>query len=284
MEFLEITSPAKRKEIVEDYISTRNVIRKRNENNKESNLIKERELEAKVRPLIEATEKLPEKISDALIKTNLTNPLHVLDASSKANSTSPFHQSAYDYYMSNGMEKMRDKYFGIYEDDGVLKLGDAVIQIDDKNNIHINNRKFKTTQGLWDLIMLNKPKEYTNADLEEYRVINDMSNLRNNPRRTAKGSHKNTKKFKFLNRQIDVYPGLFDDEYGNSSDSSYGGYGFLPSDINSLKERLQLVCAERAAGNVSATTPEIVAILDEILRQGHLSKPEYNVVCKKLGC
>ena len=70
MEFLEITSPSKRKEIVQEYISTRNAIRKRNENNKESNLIKERELEARVRPLIEATEKLPDKISDALVKTN----------------------------------------------------------------------------------------------------------------------------------------------------------------------------------------------------------------------
>ena len=141
MEFLNIKDPSRRKEIIQDYINTRNEIRTRNENNKENKLIKERALEAKVRPIVEATEKLPEKISDALIKTNLTNPLHVLDASSKANSTSPFHQSAYDYYMSNGMEKMRDKYFGIYEDDGVLKLGDAVIQIDDKNNIHINDRK-----------------------------------------------------------------------------------------------------------------------------------------------
>ena len=58
----------------------------------------------------------------------------------------------------------------------------------------------------------------------------------------------------------------------------------LPGDINGLLERLQLVCAERAAGNIKATTSEIVAILDELLRKNYISKREYNVVCKKLEC
>ena len=34
----------------------------------------------------------------------------------------------------------------------------------------------------------------------------------------------------------------------------------LPGDINSLRSCFQLVCLERAAGNITATTPEIVAI------------------------
>ena len=58
----------------------------------------------------------------------------------------------------------------------------------------------------------------------------------------------------------------------------------LPGDINSLCNRFRLVCAERAAGNVTATTPEIVAILDEFLRRKHISKGEYNAMCKRLGC
>ena len=58
----------------------------------------------------------------------------------------------------------------------------------------------------------------------------------------------------------------------------------LPGDINSLRSRFQLVCAERRAGNITATTPEIVAILDEFLRRKYISKEEYNVMCKGLGC
>ena len=58
----------------------------------------------------------------------------------------------------------------------------------------------------------------------------------------------------------------------------------LPGDINGLLHRLRLVCAERFAGNIRATTPEIVAILDELLRQKHITKPEYNAVCDRLRC
>ena len=58
----------------------------------------------------------------------------------------------------------------------------------------------------------------------------------------------------------------------------------LPGNIKSLVDRFRLVCAERKAGNVEATTPEIVAILDEFLRRGHISKTEYNAMCGRLGC
>ena len=58
----------------------------------------------------------------------------------------------------------------------------------------------------------------------------------------------------------------------------------LPGNIKSLVDRFRLVCAERAAGNIEATTPEIVAILDEFLRRSHISKVEYNAMCKQLGC
>jgi hypothetical protein len=253
------------------------VIRTRNENNKENNLIKERELEARVCPIVEATEKLPEKISDALIKNNLSSPF---------DDKKPFHQSAFDYYMSNGMNKVRDNYFRIYENDGSFKLGDTPITIDDDNNIIIQGQKFMSTPGLWDLIMLNKPKKYTTHDLKQYRKINDLTNFRYNPRPTARASHKKTNKYKFLNRKLDTHLSDFDYD-DNSSDSSIGFNGsgiILPSDIKSLEARLQLVCAERAAGNVKATTNEIVAILDEMLRQNHITRPEYNVVCEKLGC
>ena len=63
-----------------------------------------------------------------------------------------------------------------------------------------------------------------------------------------------------------------------------GGSLVLPGNIKGLKERFQLVCAERAAGNVDATTPEIVGILDELLRRGELTREEYNAVCKELQC
>ena len=78
--------------------------------------------------------------------------------------------------------------------------------------------------------------------------------------------------------------GTEDDEESEEENPKKGDGIILPGDINSLKQRLQLVCAERAAGNIKATTPEIVAILDELLQRNYISKQEYNVVCKKLEC
>ena len=80
-----------------------------------------------------------------------------------------------------------------------------------------------------------------------------------------------------------------DDEAGSSSrvkeeDKKEGTGIILPGDINSLCSRFQLVCAERAAGNITATTPEIVAILDDFLHRKYISREEYNAMCKKLGC
>ena len=95
--------------------------------------------------------------------------------------------------------------------------------------------------------------------------------LINNPHKLGqKDNPRGTKKYNFLVKILDK--------------EKKGGSIILPGDINSLLERLKLVCAERAAGNIQSTTPEIVAILDELLRRDFISKPEYNAVCKQLEC
>ena len=62
------------------------------------------------------------------------------------------------------------------------------------------------------------------------------------------------------------------------------GITYLPGNINGLLDRLKLVYAEREAGNILATTNEIVGILDELLRIGYIDRKEYNAVCKQLSC
>ena len=48
------------------------------------------------------------------------------------------------------------------------------------------------------------------------------------------------------------------------------GIQFLPGNITGLLDRLQFLYTERQAGNISATTNEIDALLDEILRVKYL--------------
>ena len=97
----------------------------------------------------------------------------------------------------------------------------------------------------------------------------------NNSKYAFRSGHKGTEKWNFLQKHfLGKIAGL----------EPIGERIILPSNINGLKERLQLVCVERAAENIDTTTPEIVAILDELLQQRYISKMEYNEFYKRLGC
>ena len=62
---------------------------------------------------------------------------------------------------------------------------------------------------------------------------------------------------------------------------SGSGMNFLPSDINSLKEKLQLLLGEYTAGN-KTTCNQIVAILDNLRGRKKISKKECNHVNRLL--
>ena len=250
--FIEIKDPAKRNEVVNEYIKTRDMIRVRNDNNKETNLIKEREIEQNLQPVVEATEQSTKKIVSAL------------KGEEPGGSKTP-----YEFYTS--AKKNKDMWFSIYQvEDGSFKLGDTPIAIDPDNNaIHYDGGPVVPySTGLWNLIMLNTPTEYSKKELSTYLDLAKATNVLTSSRGAGA---KNSNKWRFLQEH---FKGV--------------GEGIatvvLPGDINSLKERLRLLCAERAAGNVHATTSEIVAILDELLRRNYLTKKEYNDVSKGLGC
>ena len=275
MAFINISDPHKRKEIVEEYMKTKNELRLKNENKKEGNLIKEQQIEEQYRPLISATEESTKKITSALQK-NTDNPL----------------------YSYSKLTRNKDRYYSIYQiDTGEFKLGDSNIDIDDKNNIIVDGKLFNYTHGFWNLLMLNNPDNYTKEDLANYVELIKLVNLVDNPRIEIKTNPRATTKYKFLQDILGIpkkrikrglkrlRPILDEESEGEQENKEKTGEGIiLPGDINGLLERLQLVCAERAAGNIKATTSEIVAILDELLRKNYISKREYNVVCKKLEC
>ena len=216
--------------------------------------MKEQAIEERFRPIISATEKSAETIKSALEKAEERSP--------------------YEFYSS--LTKNRDRYFSIYRTNGgSFRLGNTDIRIDEESTIHIGPTSYEYTPGLWDLLMLNSPQGYTDDDIAAYKQIVEETDLVNNPHTTTpRSKYRSTAKYKFLEN-------LFKEEAKKEEE---GSGIILPGDINSLKKRLQLLCGERAAGNIKATTPEIVAILDEILRQNHISKAEYNIVCEKLGC
>ena len=271
MAFINISDPQKRDELVREYIQTKNELRLRHENRVEGNSLREQEIEAQYQPIIEATQKSTREITSAIKKEN------------------PFE------FHSN-LRINRDKYFSVYRaNNGELTLGNSVLQLDGENNIIIRGTIFEYSPGLWNLLMQNSPDNYSDNDKNKYRQLIELVDLINHPRK--KGNYKITSKYKFLENLLGLGTSKqvnkpqkkkrriakitdSDDENGEKIGTSI----ILPGNINGLLQKLKLVCAEREAGNIRATTSEIVAILDELLRQKYLNKEEYNVVCKKLQC
>ena len=271
MAFINISNPQKRKEIVQEYIKTRNELQLRAENRKEGNLLKEQAIQEQAKPVVTATKESAEKITSALNNFNNNN----------------FNTSLYSFYSK--LNQNKDKYFSIYQTDkGTYKLGNSEIKIDNQNNIFVNGKTYYYTPGLWNLLMLNKPENYEEEDYNNYMNLVKSINLIDHPRALIPpGIPKSTTKYKFL---FDILNGKkrkrkeSDGENMREVRKKDGEGIILPGDINGLLQRLRLVCAEREAGNIKATTSEIVAILDELLRKQFISKEEYNVVCKKLEC
>ena len=260
MAFIDIKDPAKRQQIVQDYIETRKALKVKSENEKALGLDQQEALQLQYNPIIQATKDSAKEIARE-IKLNRTTTESVPEVWKKGFMKAPF-----EYYSPL---QNRDRYFGINRDGSAYTIGNHKIDIDSKNNISLNGKNYEGTPGVWELLMLNKPENYSEEDLSNYREIATQTDLYNNPKMENSSQRpKTTSKYtKFLQKWETEGQGII-----------------LPGDIMGLVERLKLVCAEREAGNIDSTTSEIVAILDELLRKNHITRKEYNVVCKKLSC
>ena len=179
-------------------------------------------------------------------------------------------------------------------------MGDSKVVTDTDSNIIVRDQRFKGTPGLWQLIMLNKPREFTKEDLARYDDLVETTQVIFNPYITSKQDRpKQTLKYqKFLKEMEEAYdvetkpieakpgdiPELESTELKDSQSADGKGIKFLPGNKKGLIERLRLLSAESRAGNTVSTREEIVAILDELLRRREITRKQYNDICKDLLC
>ena len=166
---------------------------------------------------------------------------------------------ALDFYL-NQYTGTLDQYFGIRKDGQLYFLGDKEVHVQD-NNIYIDGHKFTGTTGLWALLMENTPDtdNVKPKDLENYAEILRLTNAFDVGMQNPNAKH--TTKARVVLPQLLLA-------------KKEEGYGiFLPSDINSLRERLKVLLAEFNVGN-RATRNEIVAIVDNLVERKKLKKEE----------
>ena len=294
MSFLKIRDPVKRDQTVKEYLELKKNIRDNllSERTREQQLQTEltkfyrpitetqkataREITEGLKPIREGIEKLPQAMQPPGEATGEEEEEEKPEATPEN-----LGDIAYNY-LHGKKPYPRDETFGIYlGKDGHYHMGKQTNKENKKiltiayNNIIVDGEKFRGTPGLWELIMEDRPRNYTKEDEDEYRDLliktnalhRDFNPKNPNPR-SSKSSKWNT-----------ILGPIWRDMVG------YEGKGIVVilSDPNTLLERLDLLLASQEAGHTGVGN-ELVSICDELKRQGVLDAEAYkklNSIIKK---
>lgn len=258
MAFIDIASSQNRDKIVNEYVEKLKHFKEEQIENKTQGLARVRENEQTFQPIVKATQESAKAITSLLKKPD---------------------PSIYKSYAESSRKDL-DKYFSIYKEGDKFKLGNKEVKIEN-NNVILDGIEYKGTPGLWDLLMLNTPNNFEESDLTEYLNLIENADVWNYPKKLPNSRPYNTSKASFIENHI------FEEEDENEDEKKEkitGNGIFLPGNINSLVRRLAIILSERRAGNNAATTPELVAILDELRNRQEITQQEYNAICKEESC
>lgn len=86
-----------------------------------------------------------------------------------------------------------------------LMIGNNKLDIDEFDNIHVGNKKYKGTPGLFELIFKNKPEKYNNRDLVLFKNICSKTNLHRKGYSSNSPIHRN-KSAKYTNIISELFP------------------------------------------------------------------------------
>jgi hypothetical protein len=226
-------------DVVADYLTTIKRVQQRNQDEKTSHMEKTASFQEMFKPVVQATQNQTKDLTMALEKKE--DPI-----------------SVFNFYTIRD----RDKYFGIEKYRGKNWLGNQEVELKDNAIILADNSKYKATPGLLELIYEKTPNwpNIPEEDKANYAEIAEKTHLIDNPQNTDRSSNvKGTNKYQILKHLEENYVG--------------SGVVFLPSDINNLEEKLNLLLGEFNAGN-RATRNEIIAIVDYLLQKRIISKTE----------
>ena len=310
MSFIKVKDPRKREELVKDFIETRKRIkdnfmaRKVGETEYQTGLTKlfkpvTDTQKATAKEITEAQKTTAEKFTQELLPikegieelpTKLFRKIFP-SIEFKASDIINFGPLAVNSLLQAFTKKDIDKFYGINAEDGNFKIGDKFITIED-NDIIIGDITFEGTPGLWELITLKNPENYTKEDLTKYEQLVILTNTAYRNNDPTQNYPKQSRGIKWKNIIKPIWEKIKKEEYKEFEEpeddtpqptTSGEGLKILPSDPNALIDRFDLLFSSKKAGHTGVRN-EIVAILDELKRQGVISVQDYkklNHIIKK---
>lgn len=305
MSFLKITDPERRDFIVEEFQKTKKNIQRDHLSERIGDIGLQRELVKLYKPIVDSQSALS-KERDALLSTikensaATSNALKALPASISSSLKAiqlPQYKSIEAYedpvedvrtlelgdlatkylhkYAAN--KKSTDTTFGLNSKDGVFRIGDTPVSIQN-DDITVGEKTYAGTPGLWELLTMAKPNDsiYDGNDLSDYAEILDFTNAMRQPNNPSKPKSSKSEKY------VKIIKPIWETRAEKRTPKTGKGVVVvIPRDRNALVEMLGLRFASYEAGNTGVRN-EIVGIFDELLRQKVIDKDSYKKLMLRL--
>ena len=317
MSFIKVKDPRKREELIRDFIETRKRIKDNFIAKKVGEIEYQTGLTKLFKPVTETQKATAKEITEAQKATaeKFTQELLPIKEGIEELPTKLFRKVfptielkasdimnlgplAVNALLQAFTKKNIDLAFGLYAQQGKLKIGNKEVNIED-NDIKIDNTIFEGTPGFWELVTSKNPnpENYTEEDLDKYRQLLLLTNAiyrdnnpdNNNPKSSKSLKWKNIVKpiWEQIKKQKEEEEEKYEEEEyeepasipftptkGTGLSKAGQGLKILPSDPNALIDRFDLLFSSQKAGHTGVRN-EIVSILDELKRQGVLKTNEY---------
>lgn len=167
-------------------------------------------------------------------------------------------------YLGNYLSKtgLTDTTYGIRRDDNKFYIGNKEVEIAN-DDISIGDKIFKGSKGLWELLTLKSPKDYTDKDLESYKEILEATNahLKGYQQDAPISGNRHYKYTNIIKPLFKVGGSGVREVTNNKVDYIYW------DDPNELVDRLRLLWLSRQAGNTGVNN-EIDSIIEELRECG----------------
>ena len=288
--FLKIDDPKKRDKLVDDFLKTRQNIKRNFEDEKLSNLGYKEETEKLFKPITQSiteSKELQNKSFDRilnridenenLIATNQTKIYQKLrQIPAIAGPTTIKVSSLIKNYLSdNSKERSMAGYSIRYNNQtNNFTIGNQIINFDN-NIMEIAGKKYEATPGLMELLTKKDPNIdlCIEEDFDDYKeiILNTNALYQNFDPESKRLNSDQSEKWKLIKNRL--FPNLLKKKGGQLINQSET-ITFLPNDPIELINQLKLSLASKSAGN-NGEDNKINAILDELLRQKIISKTEY---------
>ena len=226
-----------------------------------------KEITEELKPIKEGIENLPKAIMFPTFPT-----ITATSEPTEREDVQYIDATARQYLMRYATKKEADTTFGITSKGNEFYMGDRNIKIKGNDIEVLDNdgnvdEKYEGTPGLWELIVLQKPKNYTDGDKVNYKNLLFKTNAvyrDNNPNSNDPAG--NRKGYKWENVVKPIW----------NNRKQYGGKGIviIPEDPNALLERLDHLLASQEAGHKGIGN-ELVSICDELKRQEVIDADTY---------